>query len=168
MSTTQLNFLVQPSIEAFLSSKGISFSEPSTHEYTYFKTNSNSTLRIKVSKDDVSTDMKIKTDDSGTYTHLETDIKDAEALKKIYINLGYKPIVTFHKTRKTFKNDIIRLDLDNVKELGTFLEVKFSKDNLDQVKTFLNNINLKIEDADRRSNIDIYQERNQKNQDLPK
>ena len=77
-------------------------------------------------------------------------------MKQIYSYLGCEPIVTFHKSRKTFQNELVRLDLDSIDELGIFLEVKFSMDKTKEVQKFLENFNIDINKADKRSNIDIY------------
>ena len=103
---------------------------------------------------------KVKRNESGEYDHFESSIDDSNQLMQIYSNLGCKPIVTFHKSRRTFQNNLIRLDFDSVDELGIFLEVKFSMDKLEEVQKFLENLGLDINKADKRSNIDIYLEKN--------
>jgi len=164
--TTQFKFIIQnkEEFEKDLKSKGIEFGEQSTHSYTYFKIpeslNLNATLRTKESKGQISTDMKVKRNESGEYDHFESSIEDSDQLMQIYSNLGCKPIVTFHKSRRTFQNNLIRLDFDSVDELGIFLEVKFSMDKLEEVQKFLENLGLDINKADKRSNIDIYLEKN--------
>jgi len=160
--TTQFKFLIKnkEEFERNIRSKKIEFGEESVHSYTYFKIpkafDLDAILRIKESKEKISTDLKIKENRSGEYDHFESAIGDMDQMTQIYSRLGYEPIVTFHKTRKTFQNEFVRLDLDLVKELGTFLEVKFSMDKIEKVKKFLKNLGVDINKADKRSNIDIY------------
>lgn len=160
--TTQFKFLIKnkKEFEKNIKSKKIEFGEESVHSYTYFKIpeaiNINAVLRIKESKTKISTDLKMKENRSGEYDHFESAIGDIDQMTQIYSHLGYEPIVTFHKTRKTFQDKFVRLDLDLVKELGTFLEVKFSMDKIEEVKKFLKNLGIDINKADKRSNVDIY------------
>ena len=162
---TQFKFLIKDKKEfkKNIKSKGIEFGEESIHLYTYFKMpkafDLNATLRIKKSKEKISTDLKIKENRSGEYDHFESVVGDIDQMTQIYSHLGYELIVTFHKIRKTFQNEFIRLDLDSVEELGTFLEVKFSMDKIEEVKKFLEDLGINIDEADKRSNIDIYLEK---------
>src|SRR4051812_35777207 len=54
----------------------------------------------------------------------ETEIVDPKQLKEIILMLGYQPIVQIHKTRMRGKFGDFEICLDQVKELGTFVELE--------------------------------------------
>lgn len=148
------------SFEKLAKSKNIKFSNETTHAYTYFEVPSEkdsfTVLRIKETDKKKSTDMKIRNNKTGEWQHFETKIENPEQLKNIFKNIGCKPIVTFHKSRKTHIGEFIRLDLDTTKELGTFLEVKFSLNKKEEVEKFLTKLGVDISKSDKRSVIEIY------------
>lgn len=71
-------------------------------------------------------------ENTETTTHcdeFETEIRDAEQLKKIFSALGFKELVTVEKDRETYTyNDELEISLDIVKELGYFIEIEATKD----------------------------------------
>lgn len=54
----------------------------------------------------------------------ETDISDPESMKKALEIIGYKEAVRIFKTRRTTKYDGLEICLDEVDELGTFVEAE--------------------------------------------
>lgn len=146
-------------------SKGVKFSSPSNHSYTYFnvpvsKGNSFATLRIKVSEDKRKIDMKVRNNQTNERNHFEIDIDNIEQAQSILEHIGCTPIFTFHKKRQTWIADFVRLDLDTTEELGTFLEVKFEPINKVKAENFLREIGIDPSTYDKRSVIEIYLERN--------
>ncbi len=140
------------------------FSDPVPYEYTYFKVDEDGkkkafrVLRIKLSDKKKSVDMKIRNDKTGEHSHLESGIDNPEEMKKIFLSLGYEPIVTFHKTRRTYKQGKMRMDIDDIKEIGAYLEVKFPAVDEKSILKLLSELGLTQEDIDRRSIVEIYLE----------
>lgn len=145
---------------------GILFSDPIPYEYTYFKVDeagqkkSFRVLRIKLSDKKKSVDMKIRNDKTGEHSHFESGIDNPKEMKEIFLSLGYEPIVTFHKTRRTYKKDKLRMDIDDIKEIGAYLEVKFPAIEEESTLKLLSELGLKKEDINRRSIVEIYLENN--------
>ncbi|MCD6229557.1 MAG: CYTH domain-containing protein [Candidatus Diapherotrites archaeon] len=143
-----------------LQSENIKLTEPTIHTYTYFelpvKTSAFAVLRIKESAGKETIDMKIRNNQSGQWERFETQVEEPNQLRKILEGLGCNPIVTFRKTRQTFVNSFIRLDLDSTKELGTFLETKFLADNKKKAEEFLADLEIDVTKHDKRSVIEIY------------
>jgi adenylate cyclase class IV len=139
---------------------GIAFSAPIRSEYTYFQiphaeSGGHITLRMKKS-DSNAVDLKVKRDGGHEYEYFESEISDPQAMESILSHSGIKPLVTFHKTRQTFKNEFVRIDLDDLKELGPMAEVKFEPGAEERVQQFLTNLGIDVSDADHRSNVEIY------------
>ena len=71
---------------------------------------------------------------SPVFTHcdeFETEINNIENLKKIFLALDIKELVTVNKIREVFETDEFEISLDNIKELGYFIEIEAIKDFLD-------------------------------------
>lgn len=75
---------------------------------------------------------RFHSDRPGEFTHcdeVETEVGDAESLKKTFSALGFRPLVTVEKERETFLvGDEFEVALDAVKELGHFIEIEALKD----------------------------------------
>lgn len=54
----------------------------------------------------------------------ETEITDSAEFKEALILMGYKPVVEIHKVRRKAKYKDYEICLDDVKELGSFVEVE--------------------------------------------
>ena len=159
----QYKFTV-PDLEKFrkqVAEKSIKFTEPVAHEYTYFKVPNKevfTVLRIKESVGKAFVDMKTRTEDTGEWDHFESEVKNPEQVRNILIKTGCTPIVTFHKTRETFVNNTIRMDIDSIKELRTFLEVKFNLNQKQEAVDILTELGINPDDYDKRSIVEIYLE----------
>ena len=68
---------------------------------------------------------------NGKKTHteeFEVIIEDTAKMKEILLQLGFKPLVTVEKDRKIFDCGEFEASLDNIKELGSFLEIEAKRD----------------------------------------
>lgn len=61
----------------------------------------------------------------------ETEVKDIEMLKKIFEKLGLEILVIVDTTKHTFETPDYEIVLEEVKNLGTFLEVEFKQNDSD-------------------------------------
>ncbi|MDD5254078.1 MAG: class IV adenylate cyclase [Candidatus Nanoarchaeia archaeon] len=99
-------------------------------------------LRIRESKKGFSLNYKNWHNKEGNCVscdEFETKIDDINSLKRIFKNLGIKDLIVVDKTRKTwsYKNTLIAID--NVKELGNFIEVeaKGNFSSIEEAKKYL-------------------------------
>jgi len=84
-------------------------------------------LRVRKSQKGVFLTYKKLFEDS--WIEEETEIKDKEAIKKIIQVIGLVPLVTINKTRLQFRVGDFEVNLDKVKNLGSFVEIELvSKD----------------------------------------
>ncbi len=165
----QYKFQVSNSFIDDAEDKGIAFSLPVEHTYTYFEVLRDRNapfmvLRLKESLGVQKLDMKIRTDKTGEWEHFESGVGNGQHIQAILERLGCKPIFTFHKHRSTWQNKIIRFDLDTTKELGTFLEVKFDLKVKANAEQFLRDLGVDPKSHDKRSVIEIYLEKYRHNQ----
>lgn len=64
------------------------------------------------------------TDRRGVWEEYETKIEDPNAMEKILDKLGYNCVLTFHKKRTSARYKDFGLEIDEVEELGNYLEVE--------------------------------------------
>ena len=79
----------------------------------------------------------------------ETEVKDFDKTKIIIDLLGLKELLTIHNKKSIYNTDKYEIALEEVKDLGTFLEVEYCTDedvNVEKIKndiqTFINNLNI--------------------------
>ncbi|WP_292461005.1 class IV adenylate cyclase [Methanothermococcus sp.] len=59
---------------------------------------------------------------SKTREELEVRVSNGESTKKILEKLGFKPVKPLTKIREIYKKDDIEISIDNVKNVGTYVE----------------------------------------------
>lgn len=64
-------------------------------------------------------------DEFRKWKKYRSSVEKPEQIKSILERLGCRTAGVFHKTRRTFENEYIRIDLDEIENIGTFLEIKF-------------------------------------------
>lgn len=74
------------------------------------------------------------TNKTGVWIEYELQISDAEEMKKIINQLGFTKVFTLTKKRIPGRLEEFGLCLDDVKELGKYLEVEVISDNPDEGK----------------------------------
>ncbi len=99
---------------------------------TYFKLNSK-LLRIRESKSGNFLSFKKRISKNTCNNHC-TKIENAEKMKKILLNIGFKKIKIVEKTRSTWEYKNLEIAVDKVKRRGDFIEVESNKkENFSQV-----------------------------------
>lgn len=90
-------------------------------------------FRIRKQSEEIILTMKYKASSRSRDNHeREVIISDAQEMADILERLGYIPGVRIHKHRQTAKYEDLELCLDEVDNLGTFIEVeKLAADNAD-------------------------------------
>jgi adenylate cyclase class 2 len=100
----------------------------------------NERLRIRESSKENSVNYKNRKEKDGENQNYcdeyETTIESPEAIKNIFLALDIKPIIVVNKQRKTFLYRDIEIALDEVDELGSFveLEMKGAFESTDEAK----------------------------------
>ncbi len=99
----------------------------------------NEWLRIRETNGGITLNYKNWYPDGIHCKEFETKIGDVNALKKIFESLNFKEIVVVEKTRSiwTYKN--VEIAIDNVKDLGFFIELEAKNDfkDIDEAKKVL-------------------------------
>ncbi len=54
-----------------------------------------------------------------------TDIKDGKQMEKVFLALGFVEIITVDKKRKTYMDGDFEISIDDIKNLGRFVEVEY-------------------------------------------
>ncbi|MFH1294957.1 MAG: class IV adenylate cyclase [Candidatus Aenigmatarchaeota archaeon] len=84
-------------------------------------------------------------DEHGDFTHcdeFETVLESADQARKMFKALDFKSLITVEKKRLIFRRDGIEIALDDVKDLGYFIEVEAKEgfSSIDQAKDALFNL----------------------------
>lgn len=90
----------------------------------------NEWLRIRETKDKITLNYKNWYPDGLHCKEFETKIEDITALKKIFESLDFKEIVVVEKMRNIWIYKEVEIAIDDVKGLGSFIELE-AKSNLD-------------------------------------
>lgn len=104
---------------------------------------------------------------SKTRKEIQTEIKDADNMGNILSSLGFFPVATVSKRRKNFRFGDFYISLDEVRDLGHFIEleiaVKDSKNYQEKVESifkFIAKLGIKRESTIRKSYLEMILEKN--------
>lgn len=165
-SKNQYKFLVtdKSAIIEKLKNTEIVLSSPVTNLYTYFdlpvrREGTFASLRIIESKDKNYIDMKTR-DEFQKWKKFKSLIDKPEQVKTILKNIGCKTSGAFYKTRRSFENEYVHIDLDEIENIGTFLEIKFDDIDKGKVEALISSIGIDPATHDIRSLMEIYLEKN--------
>ncbi|MFH1506613.1 MAG: class IV adenylate cyclase [archaeon] len=90
-------------------------------------------LRIRQSTKNILT-FKALTDRAGVWIEHETEIKDSEQLRSILEKTGFIEQVSMHKTRIPGTLGDFELCLDDIEELGTYIEIALDSEDGNDAK----------------------------------
>ena len=81
----------------------------------------------------------------------ETEVKDLKQVQSIIELLGLKKLLTIDNKKTIYKTDIYEIALEEVKDLGNFMEVEFcTNEDVDiisvknEINKFIDNLNIKV------------------------
>lgn len=98
---------------------------------------------------------------SKTREEFEVAIDDVNNMKKILTSLGFYPVATIVKKRKIYRFEELSIVLDNVRNLGNFIEIEISsKDtnyekNVESILKFMEKLGIRKEDFIRKSYLEM-------------
>jgi len=146
---------------------GIVWSNPKTQVDGYFrlKGQENATQRpgsyiLRIRRNGkASFTMKALTDRYGVWEEYETEIGDAGELEKILSKAGFVEVLTLHKKRTSGKYKKFSLELDQIDELGNYLEAEVIGGDGDalqeEIKEFFKSLGLDEKNIERRGYPEI-------------
>ncbi len=82
----------------------------------------------------------------------ETKVESIDTLKTIFDKLGLVKFIEINNEKETYTTDNYEIVIENVKDLGIFMEVEYcgSSDDIDKIKkdiqTFIDNLNINVSD----------------------
>ena len=95
--------------------------------------------------------------ESKTRKEIEVEIEDAHKTAELLVSLGFNPVADVKKVRKVYKLDTFTVCLDNVVNVGTFVEVETCGEHVEELRnsalSILNALNLK--DYERKSYLEL-------------
>ena len=103
--------------------------------------------------------------DATTKTRFELSVgvRDAESIRAILLHLGFQEVATIVKDRTFYIIEDKVISIDNVHQVGVFLEVEkvvLSEDMIsstrEKILTFLENIGLRRQDSIRESYLELF------------
>ena len=120
-------------------------------------------LRVRKSGDEKTLTIKVLTEITGAWKEHETVIGNPGQAVKIAEVMGLINVFTFHKKRIFGRMGEFEILLDDVKELGRFIEVGIISDEPEKTRQkiieFLKSIGIKEEDIERRGYGEIMGEK---------
>lgn len=103
---------------------------------------------------------KAFTDRRGVWEELETVIEDPDQMEKILQKTGFVNVLTLHKKRTSTKYQQFSLEIDEIEELGDFLEAEIIGEDGEKLQAEINefflSLGLNSENIDRRGYPEMY------------
>ena len=107
--------------------------------------------------------LKAFTSRYGVWEEYETEVENPHELEIILKRIGFVKILTVHKKRTSAKLNKFNLEIDEVRELGTYLEAEVlgynGKKIQEEIKNFFLKLGLPKENIERRGYPEILLER---------
>lgn len=116
-------------------------------------------LRIRDSDNGKFLTFKALTERQGAWEEYELEIDNVKEAKKILQRIDFVEVLTLTKERISGKLGEFNFNLDNIKELGSYIEVELisnnSKEAQDKIKQFLFRLGISEEQLERRGYVEI-------------
>ncbi|MCZ7401182.1 MAG: class IV adenylate cyclase [Candidatus Methanoperedens sp.] len=103
---------------------------------------------------------------SKTRKEVETEIKDIDGMGNILSSLGFFPVATVSKKRKNFRVGDFFISLDEVRDLGNFIEVEIGvkdsrnfQEKVESIFKFMGKLGIKRESSIRKSYLEMILEK---------
>jgi len=105
---------------------------------------------------------------SKTRKEVETEIKDIDGMGNILSSLGFFPVATVTKKRKNFRVGDFYISLDEVRDLGHFIEVEIDvkdsrnfQEKVESIFRFMGKLGITRELSIRKSYLEMTLEKNE-------
>ena len=104
---------------------------------------------------------------SKTRKEVETEIKDIDGMGNILSSLGFFPVATVSKKRKNFRIGDFFISLDEVRNLGNFIEIEIAvkdsknfQEKVESIFKFMGKLGITRESTIRKSYLEMILEKN--------
>lgn len=117
--------------------KGGKFRKKVNQKDLYFKTSDEEKEILRVRKTDGKTILgykKIEKSDNSVFNELEVEVIDSDKMIDILDNLGFEEKVEIQKDRWYYDLDGVTLELNDIKDLGSYLDFEVISDDEDKAK----------------------------------
>jgi adenylate cyclase class 2 len=94
--------------------------------------------------------------DTVSKTREEIEVVISPELGKILERMGFSPVARIIKTRRNFEKDGIVLSIDEVKDLGTFVELEATSENPEDAKELLSLLESLNLQSETRSYLELF------------
>jgi len=105
---------------------------------------------------------------SKTRKEVETEIKDLDGMGNILSSLGFFPVATVTKKRKNFRVGDFFISLDEVRDLGHFIEVEIGvkdsrnfQEKVESIFRFMGKLGINRESSIRKSYLEMILDKNE-------
>jgi adenylate cyclase class 2 len=88
-------------------------------------------IRLRYTGTKTVLNMKHLTAEDGVWNEVETPVQDGAVVEEIVQEIGAEPAVTVTKARRMTRTPELEIIIDEIEELGIFLELSVEGDNLD-------------------------------------
>lgn len=151
-----------PKLKKDIEKLGASWSEPQTQVDAYYKYRDDvnavqkpGSFILRVRRDQkAKLTFKAFTDRRGVWEEYETAVSDPDQLEEMLEKSGFVNVLTLHKKRTSTKYQQFSLEIDEIEELGNFLEAEIIGDDgeklQERIKEFFLSLGLSSEKIDRR------------------
>jgi predicted adenylyl cyclase CyaB len=120
-------------------------------------------LRVRTSGDEKTLTIKVLTEITGAWIEHETGINNEEQARKIAETMGLINVFTFHKRRLFGQMGEFEVLLDDVKELGKYIEVALESEEKENTRKkiidFMKTIGIEEKDVEKRGYGEIMGEK---------
>ncbi len=104
---------------------------------------------------------------SKTRTEIQTEIGDSDSMGNILSALGFSPVATISKKRKNFRLGDFSISLDEVRDLGNFMEIeiaardsRYYQEKVERIFKFMEKLGKRRESTIRESYLEMLFEKN--------
>ena len=135
-----------------------------TQDDTYYAhpgrnfTDTDEALRIRKVGEDFYLTYKGPKMDTVSKTREEIEIVASPELGRILERLGFSPVARIVKTRRNYGKDDIVLSIDEVEDLGTFVEFEAASEDPEDVKELLSLLEMLKIESETRSYLELFLE----------
>ena len=127
-------------------------------------------LRLRSVNDKYSITYKDDVFDSGKWLYsneYETEIKNIETMKEIFNRLGLKKFIEIDNKKETYEFEEYEIVIEDVKDLGLFMEVEYcTKDDVDvkkvkeEIQKYIDSLNINVSEELNMGKPEMYMRKN--------
>ena len=140
MVEIEMRFKTEEGTEKALQESGAEFIEETEQKDTYLKFGKDEERRVvirfrdKQGKKFLTYKGSSVLEQDTAWQEWEEEIKDPESLQKLMLSNGFVEVVKINKKRKTYKLDGFEINIDDVENLGNFVEVEIHAEDAEHGK----------------------------------